>query len=65
MKKLNNIQEILDSKGVKITWLAEQMGVSYPTAHNWVHNKKQPDLSQLIRMSDILNTTLKSLININ
>ncbi len=41
-RKLNRIKEVLDTKGIKYSWLAKTMGKSLPTISNWVNNTKQP-----------------------
>jgi hypothetical protein len=39
---MNSIKEVLEEKGVKQTWLAEQPGKSYNRANGYVQNRHQP-----------------------
>lgn len=53
-RKLNRIKEVLDTKGIKYSWLAGKMGKSLPTVSNWVNNTKQPSLDQIVTIANIL-----------
>ena len=41
---MNRIKEVLEEKGVKQTWLAEQLGKSYNMVNGYVQNRQQPRL---------------------
>jgi len=38
------IKEVLINKGIKQTWLADQLGKSYNILNNYVQNPQQPRL---------------------
>jgi putative transcriptional regulator len=44
---MNRIKEVLDRKGIKQTWLAEQLGKSYNMVNIYVQNRQQPRLEVL------------------
>jgi putative transcriptional regulator len=46
--KLNKIKDILDSKGISQTWLAEYLEKSFYTVNCYARNKYQPDLETLL-----------------
>ena len=63
-RKLNRIKEVLDTKGIKYSWLAYQMGKSLPTMSNWVNNLKQPSLDQVVTMAEILEVPPLELVSL-
>lgn len=60
--KMNRIKEVLEKKGIKQIWLAEQMGKSYNMVHSYVQNKRQPSLEDLYKIAEILNVQVKELL---
>ncbi|WP_373730700.1 helix-turn-helix transcriptional regulator [Bacteroides heparinolyticus] len=44
---MNRIKEILEEKGIKQPWLAEQLGNSYSIVNGYVQNRQQPRLEVL------------------
>jgi len=59
---MNRIKAILDQKGIKQVWLAEQLGKSYNMVHSYAQNKRQPSIDDLYRIADILNVDIKELL---
>lgn len=59
---MNRIKEVLEQKGIKQVWLADQLGKSFNTVNGYVQNRKQPSLETLFKVSKILNVEVKSLI---
>lgn len=62
---MNRIKEVLESKGIKQTWLAEQIGKSFSVVNAYVCNRRQPSLEQLFEIARILNVDPKELIRGN
>lgn len=63
---MNRIKEVLKEKGIKQTWLADQLGKSYVVVNGYVQNKNQPRLEVLFEIARILNVEPKELIqNVN
>ncbi|MFY8189189.1 MAG: helix-turn-helix domain-containing protein [Flavobacterium sp.] len=59
---MNRIKEVLETKGIKQTWLAEQLGKSYNMVNAYVQNRQQPRLEDLYRIAEILGVDVKELI---
>ena len=59
---MNRIKEVLDEKGIKQTWLAEQLGKSYNMVNAYVQNRQQPRLETLMDIAKILDVDVKELI---
>ncbi len=59
---MNRIKEILEQKGIKQTWLAEQLGKSYNIVNGYVQNRQQPRLEILFEIAKILEIDPKELI---
>lgn len=59
---MNRIKAILEQKGIKQKWLAEQLGKSYNMVHSYAQNKRQPSLEDLYRIAEILNVNVKDLL---
>ena len=62
---MNKIKEVLESKGIKQTWLAEQIGKSFSVVNAYVCNRRQPSLEVLFEIAKILNVDPKELIGGN
>ena len=59
---MNRIKEILEEKGIKQKWLAEQLGKSYNMVNGYVQNRQQPRLEVLYEIAKILNVQVKDLL---
>lgn len=59
---MNRIKEVLEQKGIKQIWLAEQMGKSYNMVNAYAKNRRQPSLEDLYKIAKILNIDIKELI---
>lgn len=59
---MNRIKEVLDKKGIKQTWLAEQLGKSYNMVNAYVQNRQQPRLEVLYEIAKILDVEVKDLL---
>lgn len=62
---MNRIKEVLDEKGIKQTWLAEQLGKSYNMVNSYVQNRQQPRLEILYEIAEILEIDVKELLQSN
>lgn len=62
---MNRIKEVLDEKGIKQTWLAEQLGKSYNMVNAYVQNRQQPRLEILYEIANILQIDVKDLLKSN
>ncbi len=62
---MNRIKEVLEEKGIKQTWLAEQLGKSYNMVNAYVQNRQQPRLEVLYEIADILEIDVKVLLQSN
>ena len=59
---MNRIKEIIDEKGIKQTWLAAQLGKSFNMVNAYAQNRRQPPLEVLYRIADILDVSVKDLL---
>jgi len=59
---MNRIKEVLEEKGIKQKWLAEQLGKSYNMVNGYVKNRQQPRLEVLYKIAKILNVKVKDLL---
>ncbi len=59
---MNRIKEVLETKGIKQTWLAEQLGKSYNMVNAYVQNRQQPRLEDLYKIAEILGVEAKELL---
>lgn len=60
--KMNRIKVVLEEKGIKQVWLAEQLGKSFNTVNGYVQNRAQPSLEILFKIATILKVEAKDLI---
>jgi putative transcriptional regulator len=59
---MNRIKEVLEEKGIKQIWLAEQLGKSYNMVNSYAQNRRQPSLENLYKIADILEVSAKELL---
>jgi transcriptional regulator with XRE-family HTH domain len=59
---MNRIKEVLEQKGIKQIWLADQLGKSYNMVNSYVQNRRQPSIEDLYKIGKILNTEAKELL---
>lgn len=59
---MNRIKEVLVEKGIKQTWLAEQLGKSYNMVNGYVQNRQQPRLEVLFEIAKILDVEVADLL---
>lgn len=62
IKVRNRIKAVLADKGMKSSWLAEQLGKSVNTVSRWCSNKTQPSLAQLGEIASVLKVDVSTLI---
>jgi|TARA_R110002072_G_scaffold88982_4_gene199468 hypothetical protein len=62
---MNRIKEVLDERGIKQTWLADQLGKSYNMVNAYVQNRQQPRLEVLYEIANILKIDIKELLKTN
>ena len=59
---MNQIREILQQKGVKQKWLAEQLQMTPVMVNQYVNNVRQPKEMTLKRIAMILGVGVESLV---
>jgi transcriptional regulator with XRE-family HTH domain len=60
--EMNRIKVVLEDKGIKQTWLSEQLGKSYNMVSGYVQNRQQPRLKVLYEIAKILDVEVKDLL---
>ena len=58
----NLIKEMLKKKGISQTWLARELGLSFCITNAYVCNRRQPNLSTIFKVADLLNVSPKELV---
>ncbi len=59
---MNRIKEVLEQKGIKQIWLANQLGKSYNMVNSYAKNRRQPSLEDLYKIAELLDVDVKELI---
>ena len=62
---MNRIKKVLEKKGIKQIWLAEQLGKSYNMVNSYAQNRRQPSLEDLYKIASILNVEINELLILN
>ena len=62
---MNRIKEILNERGIKQIWLAEQLGKSFNMVNEYCNNRRQPSLELLFEIANILDVSPKELLKEN
>ena len=53
---------VLDQKGIKQKWLAEQLGKSFNMVNSYVQNRNQPSIETLYKIASILEVGVDELL---
>lgn len=61
----NRIKEVLNSKGIKQSWLAKQIGKTQRTVNLYVTNVQQPSIPVLFQIARLIGVGVKDLLNDN
>ena len=59
---MNRIKEVLNEKGIKQKWLAEKLSKSLNMVNDYCNNRRQPNLTLLFEIAELLNVEVKALI---
>jgi putative transcriptional regulator len=59
---MNRIKKVLEQKGIKQVWLADQLGKSYNIVNGYVQNRSQPSIEVLFQIAEILGVDVKELL---
>lgn len=59
---MNRIKEVLEEKGIKQKWLAEQLEKSYNMVNSYCQNRRQPSIEDLYKIAEILSVEAKELL---
>ena len=62
MEDINRIKLVLVEKKRTSKWLSEQLGVTPSTVSKWCTNSSQPDISNLLKISELLEVDIKELL---
>lgn len=55
------LQQLIQTRGVKQKWLAQQIGVSEVTISNWMRGNYKPTDENLKKIAEVLNMDLQLL----
>lgn len=61
MVKVLKIKTILNERGIKQKWLADELKVTEVTISNWVNNRTHPTIETLVTISKLLKVDIKDL----
>ncbi|EIJ39921.1 putative transcription factor, MBF1 like protein [Galbibacter orientalis DSM 19592] len=59
---MNRIKKVLEEKGIKQVWLAEQLGKSYNMVNSYVQNRRQPSIEDLYKIAELLKVDVRDLL---
>lgn len=60
----NRLKEIMDERGLKQTWLAEQVGIDRSTLSSVISNKKGTNLETGMRIAKVLNLKMEDIFEL-
>jgi transcriptional regulator with XRE-family HTH domain len=59
---MNRIKEVLEHKGIKQVWLADQLGKSYNIVNGYVQNRSQASIEVLYKITSYLDIDPRDLL---
>lgn len=60
--KMNRIKKVLEERGIKQVWLADQLGKSYNMVNSYVQNRRQPKIEDLYKIAELLKVEARDLL---
>jgi len=57
----SQIGKVIDSKGLKQKWVAEQMSIAPTVLSRWVNNRGKPSVDKLFKLAEILDCKVDDL----
>lgn len=63
MADINRIKVVLTEEKKTSLWLSQQLAVNRSTVSKWCTNTNQPDLHTLVRIAELLNVDVSSLLH--
>lgn len=63
MKKINRLGEILEEKGIYNREIAKLLNKSDQTISRWIHNHRQPSVTDLYEIAEYLKIDIRSLLH--
>jgi putative transcriptional regulator len=61
-EKLNKIKDTLTKQGRSQRWLAKELDIHFTTIAAWCNNLRQPTLTDLNKIAEILDVNIKDLL---
>ena len=61
---MNRIKELLARNGLKVKWLAEQIGCHPTEVSQWIAGRRTPSLPRAIKIASILGCAVEDLFQI-
>lgn len=61
MEVKNRLKEILESRGIKQSWLADRVGMTRETMSNLVNNRYQTSIEFAFVIADVLDMDVKDI----
>ena len=62
--KMNRIKELLARNGLKVKWIAEQIGCHPTEVSNWISGRRVPNLQRAIKIASLLGCAVEDLFPI-
>lgn len=59
---MNRIKEVLEERGIKQTWLAQQIDKSFAMVNAYVQNRRQPSIEVLREIASVLDIDVRDLL---
>ena len=58
---MNRIKELLARNGLKVIWVARQIGCHPTEISNWISGRRNPNLERAIKLANLLGCTVEDL----
>ena len=58
---MNRIKELLARNGLKVKWIAEQIGCHPTEVSNWISGRRTPSLQRAIKIANLLGCAVEDL----
>lgn len=59
--KTNKIKELLASRGLKVKWVANEIGCHPTEVSNWISGRRMPSLVRAIKLAELVGVAVEDI----
>lgn len=61
----SRLRSLIESRGIYVSVLADELGISHPTLHRYMNGSRTPDLPYVVKIAEFFNVSIDWLLGLN